>query len=87
MIEVIRKINPNIRVLMMSGYAEEAISQYQTFDKSLPLLAKPFEVKELLRHVRRVLDKDIKIPDEKSCQSRCINDAVTALLKIIAFNS
>jgi CheY-like chemotaxis protein len=48
---------PQLRVLLMSGYAEQlALCQLSSYGKKY--LAKPFSVPVLLRRVRQVLDTD-----------------------------
>ena len=49
---------PNVRVLLMSGYAEQlALCQLSSYGRKY--LAKPFSVPVLLRRVREVLDTDL----------------------------
>jgi len=46
---------PHVRVLLMSGYAEQlALCQLSSYGKKY--LAKPFSIPTLLRRVREVLD-------------------------------
>ena len=53
----IRQINPNIRILFMSGYSNEA-SGLDTCDLGeLPYLAKPFTAEALASSVRHTLDR------------------------------
>jgi CheY-like chemotaxis protein len=48
---------PNLRVLLMSGYAEQlALCQLSSYGRKY--LAKPFSIPALLRRVREVLDAD-----------------------------
>jgi signal transduction histidine kinase/ActR/RegA family two-component response regulator len=49
-------VNPETRVLFMSGYAGEALSAQGVLDSSVAFLAKPFLPAELARRVRAVLD-------------------------------
>ena len=49
--------HPHLRVLLMSGYAEQlALCQLSSYGKKY--LAKPFSIPTLLRRVREVLDAD-----------------------------
>jgi hypothetical protein len=47
---------PELRVLLVSGYAGEAIVQRGVLDESVQFLAKPFSRAELLARVRAILD-------------------------------
>lgn len=51
-----RRRRPELRVLFMSGYPDEAVS---SAGEPAPLLAKPFQKEELARAVRRVLDAPV----------------------------
>ena len=49
---------PNVRVLLMSGYAEQlALCQLSSYGRQY--LAKPFSIPVLLKRVREVLDADL----------------------------
>jgi two-component system cell cycle sensor histidine kinase/response regulator CckA len=54
--ELGRRFRPTLRVLLSSGYSEEAISGRGKL--AHPLLVKPFEPAQLLTAVRAVLDED-----------------------------
>jgi PAS domain S-box-containing protein len=47
---------PTLRVLFMSGYADEVIARHGILEEGLHLLQKPFAVRDLLLKVRAVLD-------------------------------
>jgi PAS domain S-box-containing protein len=51
-----KALRPGVRVLIMSGYAEEAVDQSLFALAGTPFIAKPFEANELARKVRDVLD-------------------------------
>jgi PAS domain S-box-containing protein len=53
------RLRPGLRVLFMSGYAEEAIAQQGVLQPGTRLLGKPFSAAELTRQVREVLDGPI----------------------------
>ncbi len=54
--ETLLKINPNLKVLFMSGYTEDAIAHHGILEKGIDFIPKPFRPKELARKVRQVLD-------------------------------
>src|SRR5438552_7578060 len=54
--ERMTRMKPDIKVLYMSGYAEEMINQQGLLDGSVSLLTKPFTMQELALKVREVLD-------------------------------
>jgi len=49
---------PGLKVLLMSGYADQTVAGDQLSGLVAPFLAKPFRVQELLQKVREVLEKD-----------------------------
>jgi signal transduction histidine kinase/ActR/RegA family two-component response regulator len=51
-----RVIDPHIRVLLTSGYAEEVFEQHGRPDEHTRLLSKPYKSRELARAVREALD-------------------------------
>ncbi len=53
--EVVRR-HPEIKVLYMSGYTENAIAHHGRLDSDAELLQKPFRRTDLARAVRKVLD-------------------------------
>ena len=52
----IKTVHPNIKVLFVSGYTDNAIVHHGVLDKGVNFLAKPFSPRQLIRTVRRVLD-------------------------------
>jgi two-component system, cell cycle sensor histidine kinase and response regulator CckA len=48
---------PSLKVLYMSGYADETMVQRGWLSSDMPYLAKPFTVHELVQKVREVLDQ------------------------------
>jgi len=65
----IAKLVPDIRVLYMSGYTENAIGHDGTLDAGVNLLQKPFSLPALKDRVREVLDSE-PIPLEAAMPSR-----------------
>ena len=49
-------LRPEMRVLFMSGYTDEAIVDHGVHGTAIPLLEKPFTPDTLLECVRRILD-------------------------------
>jgi two-component system cell cycle sensor histidine kinase/response regulator CckA len=49
-------LRPRARVILISGYADDAIAAYGVMDPSIALINKPFQLHELTRRVREVLD-------------------------------
>ena len=65
----IAKLVPDIRVLYMSGYTENAIGHDGTLDAGVNLLQKPFSLPALKDRVREVLESE-PIPLEAAMPSR-----------------
>ena len=56
--EALRALRPSVRVLYMSGYADEAIVRTGVLDEGQPFLQKPFTPQDLALKIREVLDAD-----------------------------
>jgi two-component system, cell cycle sensor histidine kinase and response regulator CckA len=56
----IAEIRPEIKVLYMSGYTDNAIIHHGVLREGMEFIQKPFTVEGLARKVREVLDKDLK---------------------------
>lgn len=54
--EEIKRINPDIKVIFMSGYTREIINQQDVLEQHLEFLPKPLNPRQLLVRVRNVLD-------------------------------
>lgn len=55
--EIIKKVKPDIKLLMTSGYSADFISKKGIIEEGLNFLAKPMSPANLLKKVREVLDK------------------------------
>jgi CheY-like chemotaxis protein len=53
-------IRPEIKVLYMSGYTDNAIVHHSVLGEEMKFIQKPFTVEGLARKVREVLDEDLK---------------------------
>ena len=67
----VSEIRPNIRVLYMSGYTENAIGHNGTLDAGITLLQKPFTLHALKAKVREVLDQTT-LPQEVAMSARAV---------------
>ncbi len=54
----LRSIDPNIRVLFMSGYTDDIIHQKGILDETIEYIAKPILPRDLLKKVRELLDEE-----------------------------
>ena len=88
--ELARRITaqrPDVRVLYMSGYTENAIGHNGMIDAGINLLQKPFSLPALKDKVREVLDSE-PIPQEAAMPARVGTDAtVSAGRKIPPFRA
>jgi CheY-like chemotaxis protein len=55
--EEIRKINPGIKTLFMSGYTMDAINPAEIMEPGFGFIQKPVVPKNLLKKTREILDK------------------------------
>ena len=55
--EIIKKVKPDIKLLMTSGYSADFISKKGIIEEGLNFLAKPMSPANLLKKVREALDK------------------------------
>ena len=58
-IDLVRRVRPEARVLCTSGYAEGGAIESLVLDPGIPFLGKPYAASALLTRVRAVLDADI----------------------------
>ena len=81
----IARLLPNVRVLYMSGYTENAVGLDGTLDAGINLLQKPFSLPALKDRVREVLDSE-PIPLEVAMSSRT-GSSVLAEKKVPPFRA
>jgi len=81
----IAKLLPEMRVLYMSGYSENAVGHDGTLDAGVNLLQKPFSLPALKDRVREVLDSE-RNPLEAAMSSRT-SSSVVAERKIPPFRA
>ena len=55
LVRAVKKLKPNIHVIYMSGYAEEAFRRHDEKAQDLHFLPKPFGLKQLAIKVKDVL--------------------------------
>jgi len=70
----VSEIRPNMKVLYMSGYTENAIGHNGTLDAGITLLQKPFTLHALKAKVREVLDQTT-LPQEVAMSARAVVNA------------
>jgi two-component system, cell cycle sensor histidine kinase and response regulator CckA len=56
--DVLTEARPDLRVLFLSGYTEEAAQNHGVLDSAHAFLQKPFSPMSLARKVREVLDAE-----------------------------
>jgi CheY-like chemotaxis protein len=57
LVERLKLLCPDLRVMYMSGYADEVIARHGVFSSEAPFLQKPFSLDSLAQKVRSVLDQ------------------------------
>jgi two-component system, cell cycle sensor histidine kinase and response regulator CckA len=58
--EHLLSLRPEMKVLYMSGYTDDAIVHHGVLQKTVNFIQKPFSLLRLAQKVREVLDKDSK---------------------------
>ena len=56
--DVMTAVRPNLKVLFMSGYTDNAIVHHGILDEGINFIQKPFSTKDLLKRIRSILDSD-----------------------------
>jgi PAS domain S-box-containing protein len=83
----VSEIRPNMKVLYMSGYTENAIGHNGTLDAGITLLQKPFTLHALKAKVREVLDQKT-LPQEVAMSARAVpTEARVAREKVAPFRA
>ncbi len=62
----LRRLRPNMRVLYMSGYTDEALAAELPHDENIPFIQKPFGIRALAAKIRAVLDASPDTPPPQS---------------------
>jgi DNA-binding NtrC family response regulator len=57
-LEALRKLDPNVRVLVASGAMNSAIEADLKKIGASGLIAKPFDTPQLLENIRKIIDED-----------------------------
>jgi PAS domain S-box-containing protein len=58
LIQLLRKIRPNLRALLMSGYTEDFIHDQGFIDHAVPFLSKPFSKEDLILKIASLTPQD-----------------------------
>jgi FixJ family two-component response regulator len=60
--KALKPLYPEIKILYMSGYTDDAIARHGVLEKGVNYIQKPFTLEGLARKVREVLDQDAPQP-------------------------
>jgi CheY-like chemotaxis protein len=58
LVNQMKSIHPEIKSLYTSGYTDTEIIKHGVLDRDIAFLPKPYEVADLIRNIRKVLDSD-----------------------------
>jgi two-component system, cell cycle sensor histidine kinase and response regulator CckA len=64
--EHLLSLRPEMKVLYMSGYTDDAIVHHGVLQKTVNFIQKPFSLLRLAQKVREVLDKNSKAMESPS---------------------
>ena len=53
----IKRLDPDSRILFMSGYTDNIIARHGVLEKGVDFIQKPFTTEEMLKKVRKILDR------------------------------
>ena len=67
LIREVRKADPGIKVIFISGYAEDAFRQRLDSDRDIDFLSKPFSLKQLALKVKDAIGSDFARPQLSDC--------------------
>ena len=59
MVNEVKETYPNIKVVFISGYAEDAFVKTYGSDRRFNFLPKPFTLKQLAEKVKEAIEKDL----------------------------
>jgi two-component system cell cycle sensor histidine kinase/response regulator CckA len=62
LVRAARRLRPEMRIIFMSGYAEEAFRRNEEKAEDMHFLPKPFGLKQLVAKVKEVLSETAKLP-------------------------
>jgi PAS domain S-box-containing protein len=54
LVEKVKQMKPNIKILMMSGYSEELLIEKESYKEGYPLLLKPFSAIKLIETIKQL---------------------------------
>jgi PAS domain S-box-containing protein len=60
LLNAVRKIRPEQKVLIMSGFADDIVAQHGIWDDNTPFIAKPFSAAQIAPIIRDILSKQYK---------------------------
>jgi YesN/AraC family two-component response regulator len=66
----VRKLYPQIKLLFISGYSDEALLHHGVFDFGVAFLQKPFKMADLVQQLRKILDGGF--PKPPAGNSSCV---------------
>jgi PAS domain S-box-containing protein len=66
----IRKRDPQMKLLFVSGYSDDALLHHGVFDSGVAFLQKPFKMTDLLKQLRRI--QDGQVPKSVIMNTACI---------------
>ena len=56
LVKRVLQFQPNLKIMYMSGYADDFIINQKILDEKIPFIKKPFAASELTGKIREVLD-------------------------------